>query len=323
MKLRKNIECLLFPTPPFSFDPTFHKPDHFPSSDTKWESGIRWQTMLWRGKPLGLKFVRQGTVTQPKIFLTVFSECILSDEFINSLKGEIIYRYDLESDLTEFSTLFRKDSQLGPILQKWPGMRVMSPQSLYEFLIIGIVLQNCTVKRSVMMMQTLFKQFGKKLEFDGLTLYCFWNPKELLKSTEDHLRSLKVGYRAKSFLRISEPFAYKDIDELDLRTKSKEEQQKSLLNLFGVGPATVGYILFEVFKHLDEFDHISPWEQKIYSNLFFGADLDRPIPVQKLLTVINKCYGKYSRLAVHYIWEDLWWKRKNEDIPWLEKLIRL
>jgi hypothetical protein len=28
-------------------------------------------------------------------------------------------------------------------------------------------------------------------------------------------------------------------------------------------------------------------------------------------------------LAVHYIWEDLFWKRKNEHIDWLEKLIRL
>jgi hypothetical protein len=28
-------------------------------------------------------------------------------------------------------------------------------------------------------------------------------------------------------------------------------------------------------------------------------------------------------LAVHYIWEDIWWKRRNEHISWLEKLVRL
>jgi hypothetical protein len=28
-------------------------------------------------------------------------------------------------------------------------------------------------------------------------------------------------------------------------------------------------------------------------------------------------------LAVHYIWEDLFWKRKYEEVDWLEKLIRL
>ncbi len=34
-------------------------------------------------------------------------------------------------------------------------------------------------------------------------------------------------------------------------------------------------------------------------------------------------FREYKQLAVHYIWEDLWWKRKNANIPWLEKLIRI
>lgn len=33
--------------------------------------------------------------------------------------------------------------------------------------------------------------------------------------------------------------------------------------------------------------------------------------------------GKYSMLAVHYIWENIFWRRKNERIDWLEKEIRL
>jgi hypothetical protein len=26
---------------------------------------------------------------------------------------------------------------------------------------------------------------------------------------------------------------------------------------------------------------------------------------------------------VHYIWEDLFWRRRNQSVPWLEELIRL
>jgi len=46
------------------------------------------------------------------------------------------------------------------------------------------------------------------------------------------------------------------------------------------------------------------------------------VPVKKLLKHFEK-FGKYKQLAVHYIWEDLFWKRKNEKIPWLEREIRL
>ena len=33
---------------------------------------------------------------------------------------------------------------------------------------------------------------------------------------------------------------------------------------------------------------------------------------------INKRWGKYKRLASHYLFEDLFWKRKTQKIDWLE-----
>ncbi|GAG63209.1 unnamed protein product [marine sediment metagenome] len=108
-----------------------------------------------------------------------------------------------------------------------------------------------------------------------------------------------------------------------MRNKSREEQRKALLALYGIGPASVGYILSDVFHHLDELNYISPWEQKIYSKLFFNQQPDKPIPVDKLLKFFDQRFGKYKTLAVHYIWEDLFWKRKHGNIEWLDKLIRL
>lgn len=323
IKLTHNEIIELKPVPPFPFDPTMHKPDHFPSQDTDWVEGCRWQTMLWNGQCLGLKFTNAGTVKRPKINLEVYSKDKLTPGYIDSLINEINYRYDFQADLSDFIEKFKNDEQLGPILKKWPGMRIMSPQSLYEYLVIGIVLQNCTVKRSVNMLQVLFENYGTLLNYDNKNLYCFWEPKVLTKVTEQELRDLKVGYRAKSLERISEPFAKNQIDELGLRTKDKEEQRETLINLYGVGPATVGYILFDVFKHYDELNHISPWEQKIYSKLFFDRDPSNPISEKKLLKFFDQRFGKYKMLAVHYIWEDLWWKRKHKPVPWLEDLVRL
>lgn len=318
---KKIIE--LKPKSPFSFDPTFHKPAHYPTSDNTWKPGIRWQTMLWKGKCLGLKFENKGETRKPRIDLHIFSQEKLFKDYLDSLIKEIKYRYDLDIDLSEFISRFEKDKQLGPIIKKWPGMRPLNYSSLYEYLVIGIMLQNCTVRRSVNMTQVLFEKYGTSLKYDGKEFYCYWKPEVLDKASEKELRELRLGYRAKSLKRISEVFAKNEIDELELRSKSKEEQKEALLNLYGVGPATVGYILFDVFQHYDELSHISPWEQKIYSKLFFNRDPDNPVSVDKLLKLFDERFGKYKMLAVHYIWEDLWWKRKNKYIPWLEKLIRL
>ena len=142
------------------------------------------------------------------------------------------------------------------------------------------------------------------------------------KVTVDQLRALKVGYRAKSIKNIDAQFAKGEINEMELREKGREIQMEELLKLYGVGSATVWYLLFDVFHHWDFFNHISPWEQKIYSKLFFDKNPENPVAVSKLLKHFEK-YGEYKQLAVHYIWEDLWWKRKNEKIPWLEEQIRL
>jgi 3-methyladenine DNA glycosylase/8-oxoguanine DNA glycosylase len=313
----------LSPKAPFDFDATMHKPDHFPSADNEWEPGIRWQTVLWQNQPLGLKFANRGTVDRPRISLSIWSRDELGQDFLGGLMDEVNRRCNLQLDLIEFNRRFGDDPQLGPVIGKWRGMRPASYSSLYEYLIIAIVLQNATVRRSVNMMQALFENYGTLLSYDGKELYCFWEPEVIDRATEQELRQLKVGYRAKSIKRVTEAFVSKKIVEFELRNKSREEQREALLGLYGIGPASVGYILGDVFHHLDEFDHISPWEQKIYSKLFFDADPDEPVPVDTLLALFNERFGGYRMLAVHYFWEDLFWKRKHERIEWLEKLIRL
>src|SRR3989338_5404140 len=310
------------PTSPFAFDPTFHKPDHFTSGDNYWEPKIRWQTWNFKGNCLGIKFENKGTIGNPKIAVHIYSQKPLYKDLIDSLISELKYSYNLNLDLSNFYTKFKNDKVLGPIIKKWRGMRPGHPSSLYEYLIIGIVLQNATVRRSIQMFKALLENYGTPLEFDGKKLWCFWKPGRLKNVSEEDLRALKVGYRAKAIKIIDDQFNNGLLDEVELRKKDRGTQMEELLKIYGVGPATVWYLLFDVFHHWDFFNHVSPWEQKIYSKLFFDKDPENPVPVEKILNHFEK-FGDYKRLAVHYIWEDLWWKIKHENIPWLEKLIRV
>lgn len=313
----------LHPSAPFNFDATLHKPDHFPSADNAWEPGIRWQTMLWQGETLGLKIEDRGSVNQPHLGISVYADHQLASGFLQSLADEISYRYNLQLDLSEFYQRFAGDPHLGPVIQKWYGMRPVNFGSLYEYLIIAIVLQNATVRRSVNMLQTLFEHYGSRLTFDGREMLTFWTPQTIAQASELDLRSLKVGYRAKSILRVTQAFVNGEIDETALRHQPVEIQRQALLKLYGIGPASVWYVLADVFHQMDEFNHISPWEQKIYSRLFFDRDPQDPVPVNELLSHFQSRFAGYRMLAVHYFWEDLFWRRKYEPVDWLENLIRL
>ena len=89
LKLQRIIKVK--PTKPFAFDPTFYKPDHFTSGDNYWEPGIRWQTWRWQGKCLGIKFLIKGTVNNPLVEIKIYAKEKLSNNFVNSLIGEIKY----------------------------------------------------------------------------------------------------------------------------------------------------------------------------------------------------------------------------------------
>lgn len=114
MKLSIHQQILLRPTAPFAFDPTFHKPDHFATGDNEWQPGIRWQTWLWDGKPLGLKFINDGSIDNPSIKLHVYSSKKLPQKSVDALAREISYRYNLDIDLRPFYRQFEKDKILTP-----------------------------------------------------------------------------------------------------------------------------------------------------------------------------------------------------------------
>ena len=114
-------------------------------------------------------------MTNPR--LSIWSQEELARAFVDGLVAELVYRYNLHLDLTKFNRRFRDDPQLGPIIRKWRGMRPFSAGSLYEYLIIAIMLQNCTVRRSVNMLQALYEKYGTALVYDCL-LYTSPSPRD-------------------------------------------------------------------------------------------------------------------------------------------------
>jgi 3-methyladenine DNA glycosylase/8-oxoguanine DNA glycosylase len=307
------------PTAPFHFDGTVHKPSHFPTGHQSHETGRYWQALRFRNRRLGLRLGNLGTPTRPRVEFALFAERPLPPTTVDAIVEEFCYRFDLRAPLAEFVSRFRGDPVLAPALRRLGGMRMSCAYSLYEYLVVAVVLQNTTVRRSTAMLEALFRRFGSRIRFDGRELDCFWQPQALCRAGEQELRSLKVGYRAKSLLRISGSLAAAEVEESTLRSADRERVHEALLGLYGVGPASVGYILADVFHRPDAFDVISPWEQKIYSRLLFDAE---SVPAERILRTVRRRFGPWRMLASHYLFEDLFWARKRERIDWLEALIR-
>lgn len=322
LKLDKKASLEIKPGAPFNFDATVFKPSHFPTPDHIWEKGKYWQTMRIDRKILGFKLENRGKIKRLKIKISLFARDSLTKDEIKVALERIDWQFGFSEDLSEFYRKFAKDKILASLFKQYSGMRVNSGEvGLYPMLQVYIVLQNATVRRTVQMMNNLLENYSQRIRFDGKEMHCFWTPEILNKASEKELRDLKLGYRAKFLKRIAKDFVEGKIDEVKIKKLPKEEAKKELLKIYGIGSASVDYLLFEVFRYYDIFDFLPPWDQKILSRIIYNKPL---VPAKKILDDAQKRWGKWKRLVIHYLWEDIFWQRKKgKKIPWLEKEIRL
>ena len=309
---------VLRPKPPYAFDANLHKPSHFPSSDNAWEPGQSWITMRWEGRWLGLRLRDAGSVDAPRIRLIVFSSRAITDDFARRLVAELAWRFNLDQDLAAFTARFADDPFVGPAIARHRGMKPVAGNSLYETLMVYVVLQYTVTRRSIAMLEALFDRFGRGVPFDGRAFSTFWTPEEM-DASEDALRALRVGYRARTIWRLTQAFRGGGLDERALRAAPRSVVEQALRPLYGIGPASLSYLLYEAFYFLDGLNVVPPWERKILSRLLF----DRPlVPERRILRFFRTRYPGYEKLAFDYVWEDLFWRHEREPIAWLAAEIR-
>ena len=296
----------------FNFEKTFFSPSHFEAKLDlyKKEPSVYYLTMNLCHMMLGLKYY----IFNGKLCVEIFSEKELSKDIFGKIKKELTVRLPLDSNDDDFYNKYANDKFLGPVLKRNIGAKPFKMYSLYESLIISTLLQNCTVQRTISMCENMLSQYGTLLCFDKIKLYAMWRPEDF-RATDRELRELKIGYRAKNILRITEHFVKSKISERELRKLSTDKLEKELLKIYGVGKQTVFYII----DRAEYLKHISLWERKILSKYIFDKELCEE---KYLVDWFHKRYHQWCGRAFSLIFEDIFFQHRNKPLPWLKKIMR-
>ncbi len=184
--------------------------------------------------------------------------------------GEIIARTELEkSDVEEalglhkdlenvFST-FPEDENLEKAKDQLWGLRIIQDE-FFPCLISYLCSPQMRIPRIKEMHNKMAENFGEVRKIDGIEMRRFPTLEELSEASEDDLRELGVGYRAKYIVEsikiLQEDFEVEKFEELDYE-ESREEMKK----LYGVGDKVADCVLlFSLGFH--EAYPIDTWAQK-------------------------------------------------------------
>ncbi|NQE52663.1 hypothetical protein C5S29_03645 [ANME-1 cluster archaeon GoMg3.2] len=296
----------------FSFEKTFFSPSRFPSKLELYNKNKGCYYL-----PLNLGFIKLGLkyyMCHKQLCVDIFSERELSKDSLIIAKKEIKYRLSLNNNYSQFYSKYENDRYLKDIINRNREKQKFRMYSLYENLIVSTFLQNATVQRTIKMCQNMLERYGTLLCFNGIELYAMWRPEEL-KATDEELRALKLGYRSKNILRITEHFINNEINESELREMPTDKLEKELLEIYGVGKQTVFYLI----DRPEYLKHIPLWERKILSKYLFDKEL---VEEKILIEWFHTQYGQWCGMALTLIFEDIFYQHKKKPFPWLKKIMR-
>lgn len=278
---------------------TLWKPSHFPTRLEIHATGVSWRTFMVEARPCGVRVVDAGKHWQ----VTVFAAEEWSAQHTDALQRRLVAGYGLDEDASAFHDRFADDTVLTPAMRDLHGMRSSCPESVFELLILAVLLQNTTVRRSRDMLSALLDLAGGDVLFDGVQLAHFCTPKSLLRLGGGPLREVaRVGYREKTLLAVAEFFANRPDNESH---GSQQGLLGELCGIRGIGPYTAGVAAASAFRDPRAYG-LDVWNRRILAGALGAAEDIQP---DELRWKIEDRFAPFEGMAAEHLVEHAYIKK--------------
>lgn len=145
----------------------------------------------------------------------------------------------LNQDVRGFEKIARKDSLLGPLIRRQSGLRIPQTATPFEALTWAIIGQQINLTFAVTLRRTLIQLAGRP---HSGGLWCYPDAPSVSRLRARDLTDHKFSRaKAETLLRVAE---LTETGKLILsQDRSATEMAEALLNVKGIGPWTVNYVL--------------------------------------------------------------------------------
>lgn len=210
-------------------------------------------------------------------------------------RSEVEEALGLHHDLEEVFQTFPEDKNLEKARDELWGLRIIQDE-FFPCMISYLLSPQMRIPRIKKMHNNIAEKYGEKIEVEGRDLLRFPTQEELAEATEDELRDLGTGYRAKYIVETMEilqnEFDHREMDEM-----SYEEARDYMKNLYGVGDKVADCVLL-FSKGFHEAYPIDTWADKALKQNYpelHSEDYD------EVSRNMREHFGEYSGYAQEYI----------------------
>lgn len=215
--------------------------------------------------------------------------------------------FDLNQDYSSYIHSIRKrDSYLQCAAQAGSGIRILN-QDPWEMILTFIISQQKTIPKIREAVEALSCQFGtqhtavisQESRERKVTWHSFPTPGQLAGISEETLRSLKLGYRAKYIARLCQDAAEEKLSLDALQTMNYEEAMTYLRGFYGIGEKVANCICLFGLHHIEAFP-VDTWIEQILMQEYYRKKKKKydALPKSRLYSeIIHDYFGMYQGYA--------------------------
>ena len=210
--------------------------------------------------------------------------------------------FDLETDLTPFYELAKKDALLKNLVVTYRGYRIVGQPDLFESLIWAVLGQQINLQFAYTLKQRFVERYGEQIEFNQQKHFLFPSPEIVSTIAMDELLALQFSrQKAKYTIGIAEAFKVREVSKEKLKGLSLQEAKEMLMKIKGVGNWTANYALMKTFRYPDAF----PLEDAGVHNAIKNLKKMKAKPTLDQVKRIFKKYKGWEAYATLYLWKSL------------------
>jgi N-glycosylase/DNA lyase len=210
-------------------------------------------------------------------------------------REEVEEALGLHHDLEEIFDTFPEDENLEKARDELWGLRIVQDE-FFPCMISYLLSPQMRIPRIKKMHNNIARKYGEEVEVNGRKLLRFPTPEELAEATEEELRELGTGYRAKYIVETMK-ILQSDFNHEEMGDMQYEDAREYMKQLYGVGDKVADCVLL-FSKGFYEAYPIDTWANQALKENYPDLHSDDYDDVSRNM---REHFGEYSGYAQEYL----------------------
>lgn len=281
-----TVEGTLTPRAPFDFVKTLQFVGDF--TPTEGEQTVVVNTLTKAitldGRAVAFRVRSVGSVEEPRVVYTLFSEHPLTDAEHGSIRDRISFFLSLDDDLQAFYTTGSADAHFAPVIEALYGLHQPKFLTPFEIACWSVLTQRTPIAIAHRVKMALVKRWGTSIALPEGVYRAFPEPRQMANVSMEELAPLIRNARKVEYLYGVIQF-FNEVDEHYLRTADYDEVAARIRAIRGIGEWSAYFILIRGLGRVER-TTFSDKELINAASTIYGCEMT-PAEIQRVV----ECYG--------------------------------